>query len=162
MHDLETIDNAITASETGHLVIGTLHTSDAAGTLNRVLDAFPPAQQAQIRTMVAGSLRGIICQKLIPGASGKLTIAYEILTNSMSVGNLINEGKTFQLKSTMAISSKQGMCTLDQNLFAKYMSGEITYDIARGLMRDMAVIAQIEREFAIREAQKLQAQMKQK
>ncbi|MBO5308714.1 MAG: hypothetical protein J6C40_11995, partial [Lentisphaeria bacterium] len=86
----------------------------------------------------------------------------EILTNSMSVGNLINEGKTYQLKSTMAISSKQGMCTLDQNLFGKYMANEITYDVARGLMRDAAVIAQIEREFAIREAQKLQAQMKQK
>ena len=162
LHDLETIENAITASETGHLVIGTLHTSDAAGTLNRVLDAFPPAQQAQIRTMVAGSLRGIVCQKLIPGANGKLTIAYEILTNSMSVGNLINEGKTFQLKSTMAISSKQGMCTLDQNLLAKYMADEITYDVARGMMRDSAIIAQIEREFAIREARKLSENMKKK
>ncbi len=157
MHDLETIENAITASETGHLVIGTLHTSDAANTLNRLLDVFPPSQQPQIRAMTAGSLRGIICQRLIPAAAGGLTAAYEILVNTMAVGNIINEGKTFRLKSTMATGSRQGMCTLDQCLLEKYKRGLITREVAQSLMRDQSVISQLQAEWATREARKLQS-----
>lgn len=155
MHDLETIENAITASETGHLVIGTLHTSDAANTLNRLLDVFPPTQQAQIRAMTAGSLRGIICQRLIPALDGGLTVAYEILTNTMSVANTISEGKSFRLKGIMQTGSKQGMCTFDQCLFDKYKKNMVDYDVALGYMRDASVIAQIKQEWAMREAQKL-------
>jgi twitching motility protein PilT len=114
MHDLETIENAITAAETGHLVIGTLHTGDAANTLNRLLDVFPPSQQPQIRAMTAGSLRGIICQKQIPNGMGGIELVYEVLINTQAVSNLVSEGKTYQLKSTMAIGSKQGMFTMDQ------------------------------------------------
>ena len=84
MHDLETIENAITASETGHLVIGTLHTSDAPNTMNRILDVFPPSQQPQIRAMTAGSLRGVVCQKLIPDGFGGIVMVYEIMINTMA------------------------------------------------------------------------------
>ncbi len=156
LHDLETIENAITASETGHLVIGTLHTSDAANTLNRLLDVFPPSQQPQIRAMTAGSLRGIICQRLLPAENGGLTIAYEILINNMAVANIINEGKAFKLKSTMQIGNKQGMCTLDQCLLGKYKAGLISYEVAKSYMHDQAELAQLEREFAIRQARRLQ------
>ena len=150
------IENAITASETGHLVIGTLHTSDAANTLNRLLDVFPPSQQPQIRAMTAGSLRGIICQRLLPAENGGLTIAYEILINNMAVANIINEGKAFKLKSTMQIGNKQGMCTLDQCLLGKYKAGLISYEVAKYYMHDQAELTQLEREFAIRQARQLQ------
>lgn len=157
MHDLETIENAITASETGHLVIGTLHTCDAGNTLNRVLDVFPPAQQPQIRAMTAGSLRGIICQRLVPAANGGLTIAYELLINTVAVANLISEGKLYQLKATMQIGSKAGMCTIDQNLFEKFKAGHITAETALAYMRDTSVIDQIKKYVAVEEAKKLVA-----
>ncbi len=162
LHDLETIENAITASETGHLVVGTLHTSDAANTLNRLLDVFPPTQQPQIRAMTAGSLRGIICQRLIPDGMGGLTLGYEILTNSMAVSNIISEGKSFKLKATMQIGSKQGMCTFDQCLLEKFNRELITYEVARSYMRDQSVITQLQQTWAIREAKKLQAAKKAK
>lgn len=157
MNDLETIENAITASETGHLVIGTLSTCDAANTLNRVLDVFPPSQQAQIRAMTAGSLRGILCQRLVPGADGRLKLAYEILINTNAVSNNINEGKIHQLKSAMEIGQKQGMLTIDQCLLALYTKEEITYEEALRNMRDAAVLEQLKRLYATREAQKLAA-----
>ncbi len=157
MHDLETIENAITASETGHLVIGTLHTSDAANTLNRMLDVFPPTQQPQIRAMTAGSLRGIICQRLVPGTDGNLTVAYEILVNTTAVGNVINEGKTHQLKASMQIGQKQGMCTIDQCLLEKFNQDLISYETALSNMRDSSVIAQLKQTQAVREAKKLAA-----
>lgn len=143
MHDLETIENAITASETGHLVIGTLHTGDAPNTLNRLLDVFPPNQQPQIRAMTAGSMRGIICQKLIPNGFGGLTMIYEIMLNTMSVSNIINEGNSFRLHSTMVTSTKQGMCTFDQCIYEKYAQGLITKEAALAEMRDETIIAQV-------------------
>ena len=144
MHDLETIENAITAAETGHLVIGTLHTCDAANTLNRLLDVFPPNQQPQIRAMTAGSLRGIVCQKLIHNTSGGLSICYEILMNTLSVSNVISDGKIFQLRASMQIGSKSGMCTIDQNLLALFKAGIISYETAYGEMRDQSVITQLQ------------------
>ena len=158
MHDLETIENAITAAETGHLVIGTMHTGDAPNTLNRLLDVFPPAQQPQIRAMTAGSMRGIVCQKLIPDGFGGLTLVYEIMLNIMAVSNIISEGKAFQLKSTMSVGVKQGMCTMDQCILEKYNQGLITYEAGRPHMVDSATIAQMEQLHATREAQKLAAQ----
>ena len=155
MHDLETIENAITAAETGHLVIGTLHTGDAANTLNRLLDVFPPSQQAQIRAMTAGSLRGIICQKLIPNGMGGIELVYEILINTQAVGNLISEGKTYQLKSTMSIGSKLGMFTMDQLIMDKFNAGLLTYEAALDRMTDSETIAQLERIHALEEAKKL-------
>lgn len=160
MHDLDTIENAITASETGHLVIGTLHTCDAANTLNRMLDVFPPTQQPQIRAMTSGSLRGIICQQLIPAANGGLTLAYEILINTIAVGNLISEGKTFQLKAAMQIGSKFGMCTMDDCLMNKFKAGIITGDTAIYYMKDNTKKDQVRREMAISAAKSLAANKK--
>ena len=155
MHDLETIENAITAAETGHLVIGTLHTGDAANTLNRLLDVFPPSQQAQIRAMTAGSLRGIICQKQIPNGMGGIELVYEILINSQAVANLVSEGKTYQLKATMAIGSRLGMFTMDQLIMDKFNAGLLTYEAALERMGDSETIAQMERMHAMEEAKKL-------
>lgn len=117
MRDLETISLAITASETGHLVLGTLHTSTAARTLDRVLDVFPIEQQAQIRTMVSESIRGIVCQQLVPRADGNgRVLALEIMTNTAAVANLIREGKTFMLTGVMQTGKKQGMVLMDESL----------------------------------------------
>ena len=157
MFDLETIENAITAAETGHLVIGTLHTCDAANTMNRLLDVFPPSQQPQIRAMTAGSLRGIICQRLIPAADGKITIAYEILINTLAVGSIITEGKNFKLKGEMQTGQKSGMCTMDSTILEKYKAGIVDYDTALGNMADPTTIQELKMEMAKREAQKLAA-----
>jgi Tfp pilus assembly pilus retraction ATPase PilT len=94
LRDLETIEMAISASETGHLVIGTMHTSDAATTLNRLLDVFPPAQQTQIRSSVAESLRGVVCQRLLPRTDGGLVLACEILISEHRHPTSSSEGKT--------------------------------------------------------------------
>lgn len=152
MHDLETIENAITASETGHLVIGTLHTSDAPNTMNRILDVFPPTQQPQIRAMTAGSLRGVVCQKLIPDGFGGIVMIYEIMINTMPVANIINEGKIFRLKSTMVTAAKQGMCTFDQCILAKYSRNQITREAALAEMTDPVIISQLNSIWAQREA----------
>jgi twitching motility protein PilT len=155
LHNLETIENAITASETGHLVIGTLHTCDAANTLNRLLDVFPPSQQQQIRTMTAGSLRGIVCQQLLPGADGNLTIGYELLVGNLAVSNIIVEKMTHRLKSVMETGQKAGMCTLQDNILEKFKLGKISEETAREYIRDNSVKAQLEREVAVAGAKKL-------
>ena len=162
MHDLDTIENAITASETGHLVIGTLHTGDAANTMNRILDVFPPAQQPQIRAMTAGSLRGVVCQKLIRNGMGGLEVVYEILINNMAVANTINEGKTFRLKSTMVTSNKHGMCTMDQCILRKYEAGLLTYESAMEHSTDLSIKAQLNAVWAARESAREAAEKKKK
>jgi twitching motility protein PilT len=127
MRDLETISLAITASETGHLVIGTLHTSNAARTLDRVLDAFPVEQQGQIRTMVSESLRGIISQQLIPRADGTgRVVALEIMVNTPAVANLIREAKTFMLPGIIQTGKKLGMKLMDDSLLELMEQGVIT------------------------------------
>ena len=158
LHDLDTIENAITASETGHLVIGTLHTCDAANTLNRLLDVFPTTQQPQIRAMTSVSLRGIICQRLIPAAAGGLTVAYEMLINTMAVGNIISEGKTHQLKAVMQTGTTQGMTTFDANIFNKFNAGQITAEVAENNIRDKAILKQFKEAVAIGEAKKYAAE----
>jgi pilus retraction protein PilT len=120
LRDLETIEMAVNASETGHLVIGTMHTSDAATTLNRLLDVFPPSQQSQIRASVAESLRGIVCQRLLPATDGTLALACEILVNNTAVSNLIREGKSAGLRNTMETGLREGMCLMDTSVFALY------------------------------------------
>jgi len=110
MRDLETISNAITAAETGHLVLGTLHTTNAARTIGRILDVFPPSQQDQIRTMVADALRGIVSQQLVPTADGKgRVVAVEVLVVTPAMSNLIKDDRTFQIPSMMQTGVKQGM-----------------------------------------------------
>ncbi|HEY5742070.1 MAG TPA: PilT/PilU family type 4a pilus ATPase [Terrimicrobiaceae bacterium] len=127
MRDLETISLAITASETGHLVLGTLHTSNAARTLDRVLDVFPSDQREQIRVMVSESLRGIISQQLIPRADGTgRCLAMEILMNNPAVGNLIREGKTFMLPGVIQTGKKQGMLLMDDSVLQLCHAGLIS------------------------------------
>ena len=117
MRDLETIQLAISASETGHLVMGTLHTGSAARTLDRLLDVFPVDQRDQIRVMVSESLRGIVSQQLIPRADGRgRVLAMEILTNNPAVGNIIREAKTFMLPGVIQTGRKQGMKLMDESL----------------------------------------------
>ncbi len=117
MRDLETISLAITASETGHLVLGTLHTGNASRTLDRLLDVFPVDQQEQIRTMVSESLRGIISQQLVPRADGAgRVLALETLTNTPAVSNVIRESKTYMLPGIIQTGKKQGMQLMDDAL----------------------------------------------
>src|SRR2546423_1139583 len=131
MRDLETISLAITAAETGHLVLGTLHTGNASRTLDRLLDVFPVDQQEQIRIMVSESLRGIISQQLIPRADGKgRVLALEILTNTPAVANVIREAKTYMLPGIIQTGKKQGMQLMDDALAELYNRGLITAEEA--------------------------------
>jgi twitching motility protein PilT len=131
MRDLETISLAITAAETGHLVLGTLHTGNASRTLDRVLDVFPPDQQEQIRIMVSESLRGVISQQLVPRADGKgRVLALEILTNTPAVANVIREAKTYMLPGIIQTGKKQGMQLMDDALVELQRHGLITADEA--------------------------------
>ena len=122
---------AITASETGHLVIGTMHTSDAATTLNRLLDVFPPSQQAQIRASVAESLRGILCQRLLPATDGGLVLACEILVANGAVSNLIREGKSQGLRNVLETGVRDGMCLMENTVFDLYQQNVINAETAR-------------------------------
>jgi twitching motility protein PilT len=131
LRDLETIEMAITASETGHLVIGTMHTSDAATTLNRLLDVFPPSQQAQIRASVAESLRGILCQRLLPATDGSLVLATEFLVANTAVSALIREGKTQGLRNVLETGLREGMSLMENVVFDLYSKGTISGDTAR-------------------------------
>jgi len=131
MRDLETISMAITAAETGHLVLATLHTTSAPRTINRVLDVFPPSQQGQIRTMLAESLRGIISQQLVPAADGKgRIVALEILVATPAIANLIREDRGFQIPSQMQTGVKLGMRLMDDSLYELLQAGIITPEIA--------------------------------
>jgi len=131
MRDLETISLAITASETGHLVLGTLHTGNAARTLDRLLDVFPVDQREQIRTMVSESLRGIISQQLVPRADGAgRALAIEILMNTPAVANVIRESKTFMLPGIIQTGKKLGMKLMDDSLADLYRAGLISADEA--------------------------------
>jgi twitching motility protein PilT len=131
MRDLETIQLAITASETGHLVLGTLHTSNAARTLDRVLDVFPTDQRDQIRIMVSESLRGVISQQLIPRADGTgRALAIEILMNTPAVGNVIRESKTFMLPGIIQTGRKLGMKLMDDSLTELFQAGIISAEEA--------------------------------
>ena len=130
MRDLETVEMAISASETGHLVIGTMHTSDAANTLNRLLDVFPAAQQTQIRSMVAESLRGIVCQRLLPSTDGGVELAYELLLNNAAVGNLIRTDKADGLSNIIETGRSEGMVLMDKSIFALWQANRISDEVA--------------------------------
>lgn len=144
MRDLETISLAITASETGHLVLGTLHTSNAARTLDRVLDVFPTDQRDQIRIMVSESLRGIISQQLVPRADGRgRCLAMEILMNNPAVGNLIREGKTFMLPGVIQTGRKQGMQLMDDAIASLFHQGLISVEEAFYRSENKQVMRQV-------------------
>jgi twitching motility protein PilT len=129
MRDLETISVALTAAETGHLVFATLHTQDAAQTIDRVIDVFPPHQQQQVRVQLAGALQGVVCQTLCRTPDGKgRVVATEVLVTTPAIRNLIRDGKTHQIYSAMQAGMQHGMHTLDQHLAELVRSGRIDYD----------------------------------
>ena len=129
MRDLETIATALTAAETGHLVFATLHTQDTAQTVDRIVDVFPPAQQHQVRVQLSVSLQGIVTQQLLPTADGQSRVcATEILVPTPAVRNLIREGKTHQIYSSLQAGARHGMHTMDQHLSELVKAGRITYD----------------------------------
>jgi twitching motility protein PilT len=129
MRDLETISVALTAAETGHLVFATLHTQDAAQTIDRVIDVFPAHQQAQVRTQLAGALQGVVSQTLCKRADAPgRVVATEVLVATPAVRNLVREGKTHQIYSAMQAGAQQGMHTLDQHLAELVKAGRISYE----------------------------------
>jgi twitching motility protein PilT len=131
MRDLETIQTALTAAETGHLVFATLHTQDAPQTIDRVIDVFPAHQQSQVRMQLSVALQGIITQQLLPTADGAGRVcACEVLIPTPAVRNLIREGKTHQIASVMQTGSAQGMQTMDAALATLVRSGKITLQTA--------------------------------
>ena len=132
MRDLETIQLAITAAETGHLVLGTLHTSSAAKTVERIVDVFPGDQQEQARLQVSTSLLGIMSQTLCKNTIGKRSLAYELLINTPAIANLIRERKVSQIYSQLQTGSKEGMNTLEQCLLKLIEEGQVSQDEAMG------------------------------
>ncbi|MGE3811978.1 MAG: type IV pilus twitching motility protein PilT [Candidatus Nanopelagicales bacterium] len=129
MRDLETIQVALTAAETGHLVFATLHTQDAAQTIDRIIDVFPPHQQQQVRQQLAMSLQGVVCQTLCKTADGHgRVVATEVLVVNPAVRNLIREGKTHQIYSVMQAGAQHGMHTLDQHLAELVRRRKVTYE----------------------------------
>lgn len=131
MRDFETISVAITAAETGHLVLSTLHTIGAASTVDRVIDVFPPHQQQQIRVQLANVLEAVVSQQLMPTADGKGRVAaFEVLHTTNAVRNLIREGKSHQLTSVMQTNKKMGMITMDDSIQQHYFANKITKEVA--------------------------------
>ncbi len=137
MRDLETISLAMTAAETGHLVFGTLHTSSASKTIDRVIDAFPSDGQEQVRAMLSESLKGVVCQQLLKSADGKGRIAaMEIMVGTPAIANLIREGKTFQIPSIIQTAKKDGMQLMDQKILDLMKMKRVTPEEAQRCAQD--------------------------
>ena len=148
MRDLETIETALRAAETGHLVFGTLHTNTAISTITRIIDVFPPSQQEQIRIQLSFVLQGVISQKLIPKIGGGRVLAYELLIPNTAIRNLIRENKLQQVYSLMQSGqSESGMQTMNQSLFSLYKRGLITLEDAYKYSPD---IKELERMLGLR------------
>ena len=130
MRNAETIGTAVTAAETGHLVFSTLHTNNAAQTIDRIIDSFPADQQDQIRVQLAGSLAGIFSQRLIPRISGGLVPTYELLINNSAVSNLIRERRTHEIQTVIETGMEQGMIDMNRSLAQLVKNGEITVENA--------------------------------
>ena len=144
LRDLETISVALTAAETGHLVFATLHTQDAPQTIDRIIDVFPPHQQGQVRTQLAATLRGVVCQTLVKRASGHgRVVATEVMITTPAVANLIREGKTFQIETAMQAGSALGMHTMDQHLADLVNAGEVTHKAALEKAKDPEAIGRL-------------------
>jgi twitching motility protein PilT len=137
LRDLETISVALTAAETGHLVFATLHTQDAGQTIDRVIDVFPPHQQGQVRAQLAATLQGVVCQTLVPRASGSgRAVATEVMVANPAIANLIREGKTYQVRSALQAGRAQGMHTMDQHLAELVNQGVVTHGAALEKVHD--------------------------
>jgi twitching motility protein PilT len=133
MRDLESIQIALSLAETGHLVFGTLHTNDASQALDRMVDVFPAEKRDQIQTMLAGSLQGVISQRLLPASSGGRVAAYEVLMGTEAVRNLIREGKSRQLRNVVATGGPEGMQTIEMDLARLVSAGLVTMDMAQSI-----------------------------
>ena len=141
MRDLETISTAITAAETGHLVLTTLHTIGAASTIDRIVDVFPPHQQQQIRVQLSMVLESVISQQLIPTADKKSRVAaFEVMHSTPAIKNLIREAKSPQINSTIQTSKKLGMQTMDDAIFDLYMKGDIDKENAVSYAQDSQIM----------------------
>ena len=137
MRDLETISNAITIAETGHLVFATLHTNSAAQSIDRMIDVFPAEQQPQIRSQLASILMAVCSQRLVPAIGGGRVCAAEIMVANTAVRSIIREGKTHQLDTTIQTGASEGMQTMDRTLVKLVQSGTVTYDDAREFAVDV-------------------------
>ncbi len=146
LRDLETIEAAISAAETGHVVFGTLHTTGAQGTVNRIIDAFPTNQQEQVRTQLSTAIIGVVSQALLPKIGGGRVAAYEILVCTPAIGNLIRENKTFRINSAIQTGSKLGMQLLDDHLFKLWNEKKVTeQDVIAKSQNPDELIARIEK-----------------
>jgi len=130
MRDLESVALTLTLAETGHLVFATLHTNDAAQTIDRLIDVFPPEQQDQVRTQVSMALAGVVAQRLVPKVGGGRVAAYEVMTTTTGIANMIREGKIRQIRNTIATGMRDGMCVLEQSLGALIGNGVISLEDA--------------------------------
>jgi twitching motility protein PilT len=144
MRDLETMETAITAAETGHLVFSTLHTTGAARTVDRIIDAFPTTQQEQIRVQLSTNLKAVISQLLLPTRDGKGRVAaFEIMVNTPSIAALIRDNKTFRIPNDILTGSKYGMLSLEASLVHLYQQGVITYEQVMGKAQDPQAALQL-------------------
>jgi twitching motility protein PilT len=144
MRDLETTETAITAAETGHLVFSTLHTTGAARTVDRIIDAFPSTQQEQIRTQISTNLKAVISQLLIPRLDGRGRVAaFEVMINTPSIAALIRDNKTFRIANDILTGSKYGMVSLETSLVDLYMKGFITREDVLAKAQDQQAAIQI-------------------
>ena len=130
MRNPETIATAVTAAETGHLVFSTLHTNNAAQTIDRIIDSFPAGQQDQIRVQLAGSLMGIFSQRLVPKVSGGMIPTYELLINNSAVSNLIRERRTHEIQTVVETGLEHGMIDMNRSLVDLVRRGEVTVENA--------------------------------
>ena len=130
MRDYDTISAAMTAAETGVLLLSTLHTSSAANTINRILDVFPANQQKQVKIQLAQILKGVVCQQLVTTVNGGQTAVFEVMKTTTAIQNMIREDKLHQLESAMQAGAADGMCTMDGSLLKLYREGKITRDTA--------------------------------
>ena len=144
MRTLETISTALTAAETGHMVLGTLHTTGAAGTISRIVDAFPGERQNQVRTQLAATLQGTMTQKLLPRADGNgRVMVYELMPVTPAVSNTIREGRLHMLENVLQTGRAKGMVRMEHMVRDLYRQGVISYDVAAREVQDVAMLAQV-------------------
>lgn len=144
MRDLETIETAITAAETGHLVFSTLHTTGAARTIDRIIDAFPADRQEQIRVQMSTNLKGVLSQLLLPRADGKGRVAaFDLMINTSSIAALIRDNKSFRIHNDILTGSKYGMVALENSLIELYNNGLITRDLVLSMATDQELARQL-------------------
>jgi len=155
MRDLETIEAAVTAAETGHLVFGTLHTTGAVRTVDRLVDAFPTNQQEQIRTQLAGNLKAVLSQTLLKKKSGFGRVsAYEMMVNTPAISNLIRENKSYRITSAIQTGHKHGMNLLDEHMLALCRKGIVNYDDCYAKAQDQQEFEATARTFGLEDGPK--------